>query len=104
MREQQRQRGLAAARRAPQDHRVHMAGLDRTAQRAAWCEQPLLAHHFIQRLRAHPLGERTHVVPIHGQQIGPIESRSVSGHVSIVSRQIAGGMPASGRHYTVIRR
>ena len=62
------------------------------------------AKEVIQRLRAHPLGERTHVVPLHGQQIRPIESRSVSGHVSIVSRQIAGGMPASGRHSTVIRR
>jgi hypothetical protein len=33
--EQQRQRGLAAARRPPQDHRVHVPGFDRASQRGA---------------------------------------------------------------------
>ncbi len=70
LREQQGQRGLAAARRAPQDHRMHVAGLDALAQRGTGREQAALADHFVERARPHAFGERTQVVGVDAQQIG----------------------------------
>src|SRR5580692_2316362 len=43
LRDEQRQRGLADSRRAPQDHRVQSAGFERDAQGLAGAEQLLLA-------------------------------------------------------------
>ena len=52
--QQQRERGLAAAGRPPQDHRMRVPGFDRLAQRRARREQPTLADHIVERARAHP--------------------------------------------------
>ena len=68
--QQQRQRGLAAARRPPQDHRMHATGFDRAAQRTVRRQQALLPDHFVQGAGAHALGQRAHVFPIDAQQIG----------------------------------
>ena len=56
--EQQRQRRLAAARRTPQDHRMHVARFDRAAQRRVRREQAMLADDLVERARPHALGER----------------------------------------------
>ena len=62
-----RQRRLAGARRAVQDHRVRVAGLDRRAQRRALAEQVLLADEVVERARAHPRRER----PADRRRLGP---------------------------------
>ena len=53
-----RERGLAGARRAPEDDRLQQVALDRLAQRLARAEQLLLADELVERARPHPLGER----------------------------------------------
>ena len=53
-----RERRLAGARRAVEDHRVRVAGLDRRAQRRALAEQVLLADEVVERARPHPRRER----------------------------------------------
>ena len=53
-----RQRRLAHARRAPQDHRVQAPRFERRAQCAPRAEQMLLADHLIERAWAQPLGQR----------------------------------------------
>ncbi len=58
LRHQPRQRGLAHARRPPQDHRMQLAGLERQAQRPALAQQMRLADDFVDMLRAQPFGER----------------------------------------------
>ena len=58
LRHQPRQRGLAHARRAPQDHRMRLAGFEGEAQRLAGAEQVLLPHHVVQRARPHTFGQR----------------------------------------------
>jgi hypothetical protein len=55
---QPRQRGLAHARRAPQDHRMQPPRIERRAQRLARPEQVLLADDLVERVRAQPLGQR----------------------------------------------
>lgn len=85
--QQQRQRGLAAARRPPQDHRMHATGFDRAAQRAVRRQQALLPDHFVEGARAHALGQRAQVLPIDAQQIGTGEgSGAMSWHAVIVPR------------------
>ncbi|GBE48673.1 hypothetical protein BMS3Bbin12_01854 [bacterium BMS3Bbin12] len=54
-----RERGLAAARRPPQHHRVQAARDDRLAQRLAGCEQMDLAGELLQRARTHAVGQGT---------------------------------------------
>ena len=44
-----RQRGLAAARGAPEDHRAGGAALDGIAERLPGPEQMLLAHELVER-------------------------------------------------------
>ncbi|KAG1084633.1 hypothetical protein G6F40_014433 [Rhizopus arrhizus] len=68
--QQQRQGGLATARRPPQDHRMHATGFNRAAQRAVRRQQALLPDHFVQGARAHALGKRAQMFPINAQQIG----------------------------------
>jgi hypothetical protein len=53
-----RQRRLARAGRAVEDHRVQLPALDRPPQRRAGCEQRALADDLLERLRAHPHRER----------------------------------------------
>ena len=55
---QPRERGLAGSRRAIEDHRMRVAGLERDAQRRARREQVLLADELVQRARSHAGGER----------------------------------------------
>ena len=50
--------GLAGARRAPEDHRSGVVALDLHAQRLAWPDQVLLSNEFIERARAHAIGQR----------------------------------------------
>ena len=58
LRNQARERGLAGARRSPQDDRLQPIALDGLAQRPARREHILLADELVERRRAHPLGER----------------------------------------------
>ncbi len=55
---QPRQRGLADARRPPQDHRMQLAGFECEAQRLARTQQMRLPDDIVYRLRAQPLGQR----------------------------------------------
>ena len=57
-RHQPGERGLARARRSPQDHRRQPVGLDEGAQRLSRAEESLLAHHLVERRRAQPGRER----------------------------------------------
>ncbi len=57
-RDDARERRLAAAGRAPEEHRAHVVALDLRAQRLARPEQLFLADEFVERLRTHPVGER----------------------------------------------
>ena len=50
--------GLARARRPPEDDRLQQIAFDGLAQRLPRRQQVLLAHVFVERPRAHPLGER----------------------------------------------
>ncbi len=50
--------GLAGARRTPEDHRSGVVALDLHAQRLARPDQVLLSNEFIERARAHAIGER----------------------------------------------
>ena len=58
VREQTRERGLAAAGRAPQDHAADRAALDGFAQRFAGAEQLLVAEKIRERLGTQPVRER----------------------------------------------
>src|SRR5690606_23228842 len=58
LREQPRERRLAAAWRSPEDHAADAAALDREPERLARAEQVVLADELVQRPRPHPLGER----------------------------------------------
>jgi hypothetical protein len=71
---QPRQRRLAGAGRAPEDHRVQSAGLECGAQGLARTEQMALADHLVERLRPQPLGERC------GDGIGEAELERSLGH------------------------
>ena len=50
--------GFAGARRAPEDHRGGIVALDLDAQRLARADQVLLADEFVERARAHAVGQR----------------------------------------------
>ncbi len=50
--------GLARARRAVEDDRAELVGLDGPAQKPPRPDNVLLADEFIERARAHPRGER----------------------------------------------
>ena len=54
-----RERRLAAAGRAPEQHRAEIVALDLGAQRLAGAEQFFLADEFVERLRTHAVGQRT---------------------------------------------
>ena len=54
---QARQRGLAHARRAPQDHRMGLAGLEHQVQRLAGAQQMALADDFVDGARAQGFGQ-----------------------------------------------
>ncbi len=58
LRGEPRQRGLAHARRPPQDHRMQLAGIEGQAQRLARAQQMRLADDIVQRARAQALGQR----------------------------------------------
>ena len=53
-----RQRGLACARRSPEDERADIVALNLGAQRLAGRDQMLLADKLVQRARAHAIGQR----------------------------------------------
>ena len=54
------QRGLAHARRTPEDHRAGVVALDLHAQRLAGTDQVLLPEQLVQAARPHPLRQRSH--------------------------------------------
>src|SRR5207253_6217987 len=56
--DQPRQRGLAATRWSPQDHRADPILLDGAAQFVLGTDQVLLPHELVERARPHPGGER----------------------------------------------
>jgi hypothetical protein len=90
--QQPRQRGLAHARRAPQDDRRQPAGLEGHAQRPPGRQQVALAHHLVQRARAQAFGQRhaadrrvrffgkQRVLRRHGRHCGSAGSRSRRRH------------------------
>src|SRR5215467_7589122 len=53
-----RERGLAAAGRTPEKHRADVVAFDLQAQRLAGAKKFFLADEFVERARAHALGER----------------------------------------------
>jgi hypothetical protein len=53
------ERGLARARRSPEDERAHVVALDLRAQRLACADEVLLAGKFFERARAHAVSQRT---------------------------------------------
>ncbi len=57
-RNQARQRGLAAARRSPEEHGAEIVIFNLHAQRLAGAEEFFLADEFIERARAHAFGKR----------------------------------------------
>ncbi len=59
LRDDSRQGGFAASRRSPQKHRPELVAFNLRAQRFARAEQLLLSDEFIERLRTHPIGQRT---------------------------------------------
>ena len=94
-RQQQRERGLAATGRPPQDHRMHVPGFDRAPQRGTRREQPALADHFVERARAHALGERTQGVAIDAQQI----AWTIDGGMTL--RRATNGLAAGSRRHHI---
>jgi hypothetical protein len=58
LRHQARQRRLADARRAPQDHRMRRLRFEGQAQRLARPEQIRLPDHLVERARPHQFGQR----------------------------------------------
>ena len=56
--DQPRQRGLAGARRTPEDHRLQAVLLDGLPQRPAGPDERVLADEFVERPRPHALGQR----------------------------------------------
>ena len=57
-RDEARERRLAGARRSPEDHRVHLAGLYETPERLPISQQVPLADELVQGPRTHAIGER----------------------------------------------
>jgi hypothetical protein len=53
-----RQRGLAGARRTPEDDRLEQVALDGFAQRLAWREDLLLPDDLVECARTHAFRER----------------------------------------------
>ena len=51
-------RGLAAARRAPKDHRAQLAVRHHSADRTLSSEKVVLTDHFRQAARTQPIGQR----------------------------------------------
>ena len=58
LRGQARQRGLAGARRAPQDQRDQPPLGEHPAQRGARAQRRVLPHDLVERGRTHPVGQR----------------------------------------------
>ena len=59
-----RQRGLAGARRSPEDERANIVALDLRAQRLAGRDQMLLADKLIERPRTHAIGQRPGAIAV----------------------------------------
>ena len=72
--DQPRQRGLAGARRAPQNHRMRLPGRDRLVQRFARGEHVRLADKLLSLRRAHAVRKRP---PVPGSVIA--EKRGLQG-------------------------
>src|SRR4029077_20869204 len=70
-------RGLAGARRSPEDQRAYVARLKHARQRAVRPEDVILADDFRQLFRAQSIGERMRRVlfhPCRGEQAGTLVS------------------------------
>ncbi len=78
-----RERRLAGSGRAPQDDRLQAIALDRAAQGPARAEQILLADELVERLRAHPLGERRRGQCL--RSVGRVARFIEQGHVHLVA-------------------
>ena len=60
---------LAAAGRAPEDGAGQAVGLDGAPQQLARADNLCLAHEFVQRPRAHAVGQRRERPRVHGKEI-----------------------------------
>ena len=70
---QPRHRGLAGARRSPEDQRTQRARLQHARQRAVGSQDVILADDFRQRARAQPVRQRMRRILLHargGEQVG----------------------------------
>ena len=67
---QARERRLAHARRAPQDHRMQPAGVNATRSGLPGAQQVPLSDHLVDRARPQPLGERRAGGRRRGEEIG----------------------------------
>ena len=79
-RDQLGQRGLADARRSPENDRGQLVALDLAAQRLAGAEDVLLADEIFQALGPHALGQRTLAVvgADRGIGLGRVESNRLT--------------------------
>ena len=88
-RDQARERGLAGARRAPQDHRMQAAALEQAAQRLARREQVRLADELVEARGPHAVGQRTK-----GRHLSHDSTRCAQPPVSTRGQQQPGRTPA----------
>ena len=58
LRQHDRQRSFAGARRSPQDHRMQHVRRDHLAEKLSRRQQMLLADNFVERARPHPIRQR----------------------------------------------
>ena len=63
-RDDARQRGLAHARRTPEDHGGQMIAFDQAGKHLAGAQQVTLTHKFVQRAGTKPCGQRLCSVPV----------------------------------------
>jgi hypothetical protein len=79
VRQQPRHRGLARARRPPQDHALHAPALEHARERAVGADQVVLAHDLGERRRPQPVGEGARRLRLHPRRLKQI------GHAPIIA-------------------
>ena len=77
--------GLAGPRRAPEDHRCGIVTFDLHAQRFAWRDQVLLSNEFVERSRAHAVGEGAR--PCVVESSGGMDWKRFTDQFSVLSSQ-----------------
>ncbi len=86
-----RERGFAAARRTPQEHRGDLVVFDLLAERFAGAEEFFLADEFVERAGAHALGERLVRRSLRRRVVGSLEKRLTIWPRFFPTKNCAGG-------------